>query len=97
MNGMPQPGEWWRVRIRPVEFQCPHCLIWIEVSGRAHDGVLARIVPKPSLPFIHRRRGCNRRFAVPEGWVYFTTTEADGDPTIYTLPYTLFEPVASSG
>ncbi|MDP3063881.1 MAG: hypothetical protein Q8O40_11830 [Chloroflexota bacterium] len=90
---MPQPGELWRVRIRPVEWQCPYCQGWLEDVGCANDGLVVRIVAPVKDTFIHLRRGCNRTIPLPEGWVWYTTREVDGDLVFYTLPYTLFEPL----
>ncbi len=90
---VPQPGELWRIRIRPVEWACPHCNVPLEVGGQANDGKVVRILAPVQDSFVHVRRGCNRTVKLPEGWVWYTTRELDGDPTFYTLPYTLFESV----
>lgn len=93
-RNLPQPGEVWRVRIRPVEWECPRCHTLLHVGGNAHDGQFVRIIPPVEDSFVHIRHGCNATVPLPDGWIWYTTREFDGDPQKYTLPYTLFEPVS---
>jgi len=90
---MPQPGEYWRIRIRPVEYWCPKCGVPLDIGGSANNGLIVRIIPKVEDSFVHIRRGCNATIPLPEGWIWYSTREVDGDRQFYTLPYTLFEPV----
>lgn len=90
---MPQPGEIWRIQIRPVEWDCPKCHTPFHIGGSANDGRLARIVEPVENSFVHIRRGCNATIPLPEGWIWYSTAEFDGDHQYYTLPYTMFERV----
>ncbi len=89
---MPQPGERWRIHIRPVEYDCPNCHTPLHIGGDANNGKVIQIVDPRRVPngdtYEHRRRGCNATLPLPEGWIWFF----DG-AWFYTLPYTLFEPI----
>ena len=61
----PQPGEKWRIRIRPVEWQCPYCHVFLDVGGQANNGLVVRIVEKVQDTFVHIRRGCNATVSLP--------------------------------
>lgn len=92
---MPQPGELWRVAIRPVEWHCPHCHAPLEIGGTANNGLIARIIPPVQDWFLHVHPGCDQVVPFPRGWVWYTTRELNGNPVLYTLPWTLFEPLTT--
>lgn len=93
---LPQPGERWRIRIRPVEYDCPACGTPLHVGANADDGRIVRIIDPKYVPggadsFVHRRDGCNASIPLPEGWIWYTD-----EGWFYVLPYTLFEPVETT-
>ena len=90
---VPQPGQYWVVRIRPVEYDCPRCHVPLDVGANGNNDTIVRIVSPSQVPNVtlgmrHKRRGCGGSIPVPEGWVWYW----DGS-WYYALPYTLFEPL----
>lgn len=85
---MPQPGERWRIHVRPVEWDCPNCGAPLHLATKAPDGKVVTIVESQATLFIHNYLDCHTPIPIPEGWLVYP----DGE--LYrTLPYTLFEPV----
>lgn len=85
---IPQPGERWRIRIRPVEWKCPGCGELLHVSAAQRDGRVAAIVNYTGS--ISHHRECGAQYPFPAGWVVY---RLEGIPSLLCLPYTMFEPI----
>ena len=92
---MPQVGELWRVRIRPVEWACPGCGKELHTTATKHDGEVVEIALTEGKPMIHNVDGCSATFPVPEGWIAYWSKPSPGysQSQLCVLPYTLFEPL----